>query len=114
MPTICPLLGATTVRVTWWVFALAFAFLLGGVALYLWTLSQPRVRSRQATNVIVWLLVAFAPTLVLFSLYPRSWVEGSVAGFSFGGAIASLVAVWVIGVQLGGRGLAADRAVEDL
>jgi O-acetyl-ADP-ribose deacetylase (regulator of RNase III) len=107
-------LAVTNLQVTWWIFAISFGFLAAGLGLYFWVLRRPRARSQHGTNVLVWFLVAFTPTVLLFSLFPDSQVEGGVAGFTFTGALAALVAIWWIGISEGGKGLRTDEKVESL
>jgi O-acetyl-ADP-ribose deacetylase (regulator of RNase III) len=107
-------LAVTNLQVTWWIFAIAFGFLAAGLGLYFWVLRRPRARFQHGTNVLVWFLVAFTPTVLLFSLFPDSQVEGGVAGFTFTGALGALVAIWWIGIREGGKGLRADQEVEGL
>jgi O-acetyl-ADP-ribose deacetylase (regulator of RNase III) len=59
-------------------------------------------------------LFAFGPGLLFFSIFPDSSAEGNVGKFALGGAFASFVVVWLLGMSKGRQGLGADAAADAL
>jgi O-acetyl-ADP-ribose deacetylase (regulator of RNase III) len=104
----------TDIKVSWPIFGLAMFFLASGLGVFFWAVRRPAARYLHATNHLVWSLVAMAPTLLLFSLFPGSSASGNFVGFTVGGAFAAFAAVWYFGSHFGTRGIDADLKLSEL
>jgi hypothetical protein len=75
---------------------IALASLAFGVAFYFHAVHSER-RNQHSSFLISWLLIALTPVFLVFTFFPSSSISGSVQGFTFGGAVAAFVFVWVYG-----------------
>jgi hypothetical protein len=88
---------------------LAFALLFGRLALYLWARKKPGARMVRTTNLIVWAQIAAGPTLLLFTPFPESSIEGELLTFTASGAFAGFAAVWYFGSRRAAKAIDADH-----
>jgi O-acetyl-ADP-ribose deacetylase (regulator of RNase III) len=75
----------------------AFVSLIMGIVLYLRVVKKSATNSLHSTNQIAWLLIALFPTLIIFAFFPQTSINGTILGFSVGGAVALFALVWVYG-----------------
>lgn len=105
-------MGADTVVLT-----AAAIFLALCLATFGWALRPTATGYRNTVLVFTWLCAALAATLVIFSLFPDSGVEGDVFGFTLGGAGAFVMLVWGSAIRANraaGRRDDADRRIAEL
>jgi O-acetyl-ADP-ribose deacetylase (regulator of RNase III) len=81
------------------ILSIAFISLFLGLTIFFWMSSRKNVEHFNTTNLICWLLVALFPVLLIFSFFPDSSIEGTIKGFSFGGAIGAFIFIWWYGTN---------------
>jgi hypothetical protein len=70
--------------------------LLTGIVFYIFTTGSGKPH-QYSSLIIAWLLIALTPVFLVFTFFPTSEVSGALQGFTFGGAIAAFVFIWVYG-----------------
>ncbi|MFF4893423.1 macro domain-containing protein [Micromonospora chersina] len=80
--------------------AIAGLLLVLGLAVHIWSTGSGGVGRRRSLLVPVLLCYTSAATILLFSLFPDSFVEGGMLGFTVGGGVAYVLVLWVAAARL--------------
>ncbi|NJC12950.1 O-acetyl-ADP-ribose deacetylase (regulator of RNase III) [Micromonospora profundi] len=72
----------------------AGVFLALALTTLIWAVAGRAVGRRHTVLVATWLCMALGATLVIFSFFPTSSAEGTVFGWSLGGAGAFVLLIW--------------------
>jgi O-acetyl-ADP-ribose deacetylase (regulator of RNase III) len=75
---------------------IAAACFVVGVGLYLYG-SRRGSSTQHSLLLLSWLIIALTPVFLVFTFFPSSDVSGKLQGFTFGGAFAAFVFIWVYG-----------------
>ncbi|WP_406104749.1 hypothetical protein [Micromonospora globbae] len=82
------------------VVAIAGLLLVLGLGVHIWSTGHGGVGRRRSLLVPVLLCYTSAATILLFSLFPDSFVEGRMLGFTVGGGVAYLLVLWIAAARL--------------
>ncbi|MET0492737.1 MAG: hypothetical protein ABW000_06345 [Actinoplanes sp.] len=77
----------------------AAVFLVICLITFRWAARPAAAGHRHTLLVFTWLCASLAATLVIFSMFPGSVVDGTVFGFTLGGAGAFVLLVWTAAIR---------------